>query len=647
MSYLSRLLPFLFLIALPIGLAAQQPEPEKETISIDHADVLQLVDKGKSQRLIGGVELSQDSIFMYCDSAELVEEVQVYAYDNVVLQQGDSLAAFSRFLDYNAETRLAKLRYDVVLKRGETELYTERLDYDLATRQATYHTGGRITRNGTELRSIHGYYYADTRNVYFRDSVVAVDDRFEMRADTLRYDLAAERVYFLGPTVIRSDTHQIYCEAGYYDVALDQAVFEQNAQYKSGERLAAADVIQYYGDRQVYVLEGDAYVAEGEFQRATADRIDFFRAEDRYQLRGNSRVVDSVQTVTGENIDYDARSGSYAVSGGRSTVSNPPMLLTADEMVSSDATGIGTATGDVIYRDTSAQLTVTSDRADYNQRTGYLKASGGTRGRPLMSVVLDADTMYMAADTLISLRSDSVDASGDTVRYLAAYKDVRILKSDIQAVADSLGFNTVDSILTLYQNPVLWQDTSQLTADTIDLYLKNEAPDKVVLRRNAMVITSPDLIFFNQVRGKEIQAYFNDSSSLERTEVNGNAEAIYYAQDDSGAYIGVDKTACSRMVLFFEGGGVYQIKFLAQPSGRLDPMGDINHETFRLEGFRWLRDFRPVELGDLFGPKLAIPVADPARPPRGRPDPAPARPAAGEGGDPPTKRARATPRESN
>ena len=603
-----RLSLLLLLLCYLPGLVAQE-EAAKEVVSIDHADELRLLSKGTVQRLVGAVELSQDSIFMYCDSAELVSEVQLYAYDKVVIQQGDSIAAFSEYLDYNATTHLAKLERDVTLKRGLTELFTDKLDYNLATKLATYHTGGRVTNGTTELSSTHGYYYADNKNVYFRDSVVVVDDRFEMRADTLRYDLANERVYFLGPTVIRSDTHNIYCEDGYYDVALDEAVFRTNAQYRSGDRLAAADSIRYFGSQELYILEGGAYVAEGEFQRATADRINYFRAADRYQLEGNARVVDSVQTVTGDTIDYRADSQSYAVTGGRPTVSNPPMIMTADRMFSDELSGLGRASGSLVWRDTSANLTIEAEEADYSQGTGYLKAYGGARGRPLLTTLLDQDTMFMAADTLLSYRGIEIDAAGDTVRHLAAYRDVRILKRDLQAVADSLSFNTVDSVLTLYDNPVLWQDSSQLTGDTIDLYLRNRAADRVHLKRNAMVLTTPDLIFFNQVKGKDIIAHF-DSSQLERTEVIGNAEAIYYAQDEAGAYIGVNKTACSRMVLFFLDGGVNRIKFLSAPSGRLDPMLAVDHEAMRLDGFNWDPSRKPLVLSDLFtdAPSMSVPV---------------------------------------
>lgn len=613
-----------------------QDSTVKEVVNIDKANELRMLNRGSTQLLVGEVELSQDSIFMYGDSVLLFESVQVNAYDNVIIQQGDSLAAFSNELDYNAETRLADLIGNVVLQRGETELYTNRLAYNLATKLATYHTGGRIVNKGTELNSTHGYYYANEQLVYFRDSVVVIDDRFEMRADTLKYDLNADRVYFLGPTVIRTDTHRIYCESGYYDVQLDEAVFSQNAQYKSGERLASADTIRYFGAKEVYVLEGDAYVAEGEFQRATAERINYFRREDRYRLEGDAILRDSVQTVTGDTVDYDVKSATYAVAGGRPRVSAPPMIIVADRLNSDPETGFSKATGNVFWQDTSANISIEATEARYNEGTGYLNATGGPRGRPLLTALLDQDTMWMAADTLISVQSEVFDTlltqrtvridsifqgdslivtpiietdttiTMDSIRYLSAYRDVRILKSDLQAVCDSLGFNTIDSVLTLYQDPVLWQDTSQLTGDTVQIYFKDEAPDKVRLIRNALVITTSDFVFFNQVKGKIIEAFF-DSTALSRTEVNGNAEAIYYILDEAMAYVGVNKTACSAMVLHFKNQVVRKIRFLSQPSGKMQPMGDIpDHAAFRLEGFRWEEDRKPKTLMDLFGPRATL-----------------------------------------
>lgn len=672
------------------GLLAQgrPPVPADSTVSeqinIDGADLLRVEQLGpdrQAQWLIGNVELSQDTTYMYCDSAQLINSVQLFAYDNVIIQQGDSIAAFSNRLDYNAEEQIADLKGSVILQNGTRELYTDALRYDLTTKLATYTTGGRLTDGETELSSTLGYYYADRDEIYFRDSVVAIGADFEMRADTLKYDAANEIVYFLGPTIIRTDTAEIYCEDGYYEVATQAAVFRQNAQFKSDDQVAVADSIIYSGESQRYILSGDAYFREGDKALARADRITYDKREDTYELEGNGLLVDSLRTVRGEYVRYDKIKNTYKVSGGRPEVVDGNMILRADELDYDEATGLGFAAGAVEWRDTSAQLTIFAERAAYNQESGYLKASGGRNDRPLLITILDGDSLFLAADTLYSFREipgdaepsesltveaamDTMAITGDTIpsvdtlttpldstfteiapivedslmemelptpemapdtqRLIMAYNDVRVYKSDMQAICDSLAFNTTDSILTLFRSPVLWQDTSQLLSDTIDVYLRDDALDKVHLKKRALVVTSPDLIFFNQVKGKDIYAYF-DSSALSRTDVTGNAEAVYYAQDEEGAYIGVNKTACSEMSLDFENGGVRFIRFLTMPSGRLDPMGTVRPQAQpELEGFRWELESRPQSLDDLFDPKKkrsvgasSSPASIPEKPGRG------------------------------
>lgn len=652
--------------------AKQDTTPPKEVVFIDNADLLRVVGadtKRVTQQLVGNVELSQDSIYMYCDSADLVNEVQLYAYDNVIIQQGDSIAAFSDRLDYNAEDLIAHLEGNVILQNGTRQLYTDKLTYDLATKLATYTTGGRLTDGATELRSTRGYYYADRDEIFFRDSVVVIGEQFEMRADTLRYDAKNETVYFLGPTVIRTDTAEIYCEDGFYNVKTEEALFRKNAQYRSGEQIAAADSIVYAGLTQLYTLSGQAYVREGDKALARAERIIYNKRLETYELQGNALLVDSLRTVRGEYVRYDKTNNIYKVSGGRPEVIDGAMILRAKGLDFDEATGLGFATGNVEWRDTSANLTIFAERAVYNQETGYLKASGGRNNRPLLITILEGDSLFLTADTLFSQQVTTsevsplpssvdtvttvdhitsplpggegpgkrfIDTSAttpahitsplpggeepgerpitsplpaeetpaqkptDTTRIIQAYRDVRIYKSDMQALCDSLAFNTTDSILTLFRDPMLWQDTSELTADTINVFIKNDALDKVHLMRKALVVTSPDSLFFNQVKGKDIYAYF-DSSSLSRTDVVGNAEAIYYAQDEAGAYIGVNKTACSEMSLEFKNGGVHFIRFLDMPSGRLDPMKALNPSSQpTLEGRRADAKLRPRSLADLF-----------------------------------------------
>ena len=183
---------------------------------------------------------------------------------------------------------------------------------------------------------------------------------------------------------------------------------------------------------------------------------------------------------------------------------------------------------------------------------------------------------------------------------LSSFYDVRIFKSDFQGRCDSLIYNTTDSLFRLFRDPILWSDSAtQFKADTIYIQLANDEIDRVFLIGNAIIINESDGIFYNQIKGKFITAYF-ENSSVKKVKVEGNAETIYYAKDDADAYIGVDQSICSELMVYFKEGEVESIKFLKEPQSTLIPMRKADHEALRLKGFEWLIQLKPLSRDDLF-----------------------------------------------
>lgn len=222
-------------------------------------------------------------------------------------------------------------------------------------------------------------------------------------------------------------------------------------------------------------------------------------------------------------------------------------------------------------------------------------------GRPLFLTEWDGDTLYLAADTLMSWQPDD-STQTDSSRFVAAWYDVRVYKSDLQALCDSLAYFSGDSLFRFFGQPVVWADTSQLSADTIWMQMADDAIDWMLLRPNALILNSEDEVYFNQVRGRQIEAYFRESE-LYRMHVAGNAEAVYYLLDDARAYIGVDKTTCGEMWVDFGDNEVEGIHFLGAPTMEVLPMNQADHESLKLKGFRWLYEIRPRSVEDLFKPE--------------------------------------------
>ena len=184
------------------------------------------------------------------------------------------------------------------------------------------------------------------------------------------------------------------------------------------------------------------------------------------------------------------------------------------------------------------------------------------------------------------------------MRNMLAYNRVKMFKKDFQSVSDSLVYIQKDSTFWLYNNPIIWSDTSQLTADTMRILLKDKKLDRVLMRQNAFIVNSKDALYFNQIKGKDISAQF-ENDNLRLMVVEGNAESVYYALDDQEAYIGVNKAVCSEMLIYFGDNKVDRIKFLSQPQATMFPMKKADHNALKMKGFKWDIKARPKSVEDL------------------------------------------------
>jgi len=583
---------------------------EKDLVIIDHADIaIGIIGEGRQLfKEVRQVEMRQGETYMYCDSAFLYDNNNVRAWGNVIIQQGDSMNIFSDSLFYNGFEKKADFYGEVVLESTEQKLFTDRLNYDLTTKIASYFEGATLTNDTTHLTSKIGYYYVGDNMAFFKDSVVVVDPQFELKSDTLKFDTKEKITYFLGPTLISQNEGKIYCEDGFYDIKNKKAEFEKKAQYQKGEEKAWADLMTYDGNKKETTLTGKARFIDGPKQ-AKADVIRYEEGKEITNLEGNAFYKDENQEIRSEKIRYDKKNEEYSTKG-RSKMSDPPQILVADRI---DFDGnVGIAVGNVIWRDTTQDVSISHcDSVTYLKDEDFLKAMGG---RPLMTIQMDEDSLFLASDTLISFKPNPEDS----VRTLLAYPDVRLFKSDLQAVCDSLVYSEMDSIFKFYDDPIIWSDTSQFSADTIHIQLVEKKVNRIYLFRNSFMINSPDEVYFNQIKGKNNIVFF-ENDEVRRMKVNGNAESIYFAVDDDEKYIGSNKTVASSMLLYFGNNQVDNIKFYTQPKAKFTPMEKATDEEQKLDGFNWDTSRRPMTLEDLFfEPNKSKTKIQTALPPKGK-----------------------------
>lgn len=608
-SYLSlfRIVVLLCSVSISGSLSGQTTltSPERDTINdttiviLDEpADRVRLFtrDSVQYQQLVGNVRMRHDSTFFRTDSAILDDRNQVEAYGNVVIQELDSTHIFADTLWYDGNERLAELRGNVILEKDSQRLFSPKLLYQMDTRIARYTDKSYMMDRDMQLSSLRGVFYVNDDYVVFNDSVLVVSDSFNLKADSMAFFTQERRVKFLGPTVVYNDTSRLYAEDGYYLVNEQEALFYREAQFQSGTTVGYADSIYFYANEGRYIMIGDAFLNR-DGQIATAQEIIYREQEGLLYLYHDAVVTGDDVNATGDSLVYNTETKSVR-SRGRSRVQRPDFTLISNFLDYNDESQQGIASGDVIWEDSTGMRRIMTDSLEYSGDGQTARAISILR-RPLFEWSNEeGDTLKLISDTLntyqtvVTYQDTTEQVLADTTQDFTAYYDVALIRDDFQGRSDSLAYKEADSLIVLYGNPILWMDTTQLSGDTIFVTIQEGEISEVLIKGNGFIITSPDSIFFNQIKGRTITAYFEDGA-LYRTDVEGNAESIYFPLDEAGAYIAMNKIICSRIEMTFENNNVTGVSFLEKPTGDLISMKEVTSENSILKGYRNLDRLRP------------------------------------------------------
>lgn len=191
----------------------------------------------------------QDNAILTCDSAVFYTSKNYFeAFNNVHINQADTINIYSDFLTYDGNAKLAHLTSNVRLLDRTSVLTTNVLDYAMAPKVGTYVSGGKIVNKDATITSKNGYYFANSRDAYFRYNVLVVTEQSTIKSDTLRYNTLTNWAYFYGPTNIREkDGGNLYTENGAYNTKTTYAYFGKNNLYTSGSKSLKGDSLYYDG----------------------------------------------------------------------------------------------------------------------------------------------------------------------------------------------------------------------------------------------------------------------------------------------------------------------------------------------------------------------------------------------------------------
>ncbi len=518
--------------------------------------------------------------------------------------------------------KIRKLLGNVSFKQQDTFLYCDSAYQYLDKNEVEAFSNVRVVQNDTlTITGDHGYYDGTARLARMTGHVVMHDPRMTLTTDALDYDLNHQTAAYTTGGHLTDPNNVLDSQQGFYDTNSKVFVFKTNVHLVTPDSDLKNDTLRYNTASKLASFNGPTYIKDK-------------KGGSLYAEKGTYNTLTRLS-----NFEKNAK------------IDTKDYLLSGDGLVYDELKLYGVATGHVAMVSKKDNVTLRGDKGRYWRGLGRTKLYGG---RPVARAISEKDTLYLAADTLLSIEAQPLlrGAKKGAVAQreaIYAWPKVQIYRGAMQGRCDSLTYDRQDSVLYLNRDPVLWQARNQLTADSMQLRSRRGKLDQMRLYANSFVVGQDTLRHFNQVKGRNMVASFRDNK-IARVKVLGNAESLYYALDGDTATTGLNRALAANLTLRFADSKLTAISLLEKPEARFIPPQEWKAADQRLAGFRWRATERPTRqqvLGRQFAdpprkketvPKKKFAPRKNAAPKRATPPDAkngPARPAGTPGPKPP------------
>lgn len=409
-----------------------------------------------------------------------------------------------------------------------------------------------------------------------RKNVVLKHRGQTLYTDSLNYDRLYNNAYFFRGGRLVDGKNKLSSDWGEYNTQTKQAVFYYDVQLHTPQNRVSTDTLYYDTNKSLaHVVglytpnKGNGEVGPSVIHNKngivkTTDAY-FNTKSDRARLYGRSTIVDKEKTITGDTLFYNSKTGNNQ------------------------------GLGNVVYVDSKNKNKLTAGEVVYNEKTGR----GFATKNALVVDYSQKDTLYMHSDTM---RVETFNINTDSVyRKVHCYRKVRAFRADFQAVCDSLVYNTQDSCMTMYEDPITWSDGRQLTGEVIKVYTNDSTVrESQVIGQALSIELMSDSVHYNQLSSKEIYAYFTNGN-IRKTVAVSNVRAIFYPTDSGDStLIGLNYVESDTMRMFISPERKLERIWMPKAEGTLYPMTQIPPGKDKLDVFTWFDYIRPVDKDDVF-----------------------------------------------
>lgn len=576
---------------------------------------------GMQYRLVKGhARFLHNDTYLLCDSASWnVNSRFIEAYGNVQLIQDKTMLKSEEMLYWIDENK-ALFRGPLVElfdKDGNT-LRTERLTYNTKDSVAVFEYGGSMKdKDGNVIESRTGTYDAKEGLFTFDDQVELYMDSIEIKTHQLRYFNETERAHFGRNTYVWRDQGFLRADAGWYDRPSQLIYFSDHVFMFDPSYDAWADEVYYRQQDGAVDLLRNAQVLDSTNKSVyLGDHMQYLPATDSLSQRGYLTGDPSI-IYYGENenheIDtlYTRADTFYVYSVPRNEIPAAEVKEAEkrlEDMLFDALSKKRTEEGETREKERIQKLRQVGklppewvEKQQQAERDSLARLDSLAKLPPADSLAEIPDSLSVTPDSIQGLDTtavaarDTIVAPPDTtpIRYVLGWHNVKMYRSDLQGVCDSVVFCELDSIARLYGRPVLWNEVrNQLSADEMQLLMKGGTFERGSMVTNAWIISQQDSIHFNQIRSTEMQGWFRDNKLYRFDALGGVAAVFYLVEEEEVTTINVKEAKSLTAAL--KDGSAQRLLYMEAIKSDAYPVGDLELSKQRLKGFEWRGEERPV-----------------------------------------------------
>lgn len=503
---------------------------------------------------------AQDVTVVPPDSLKAADSLQVMT-DTVPPKKTKVYLIHSNTLSFDKAVKpdAQILNGDVCFRHDSSYMYCDSAYFFEQTNSLEAFSNVRMEQGDTLF--VYGdylFYDGNTQVAYLRENVRMENGQVTLFTDSLNYERIPNIGYYFEGGLIVDSLNQLSSFYGQYSPETKLAVFNDSVQVENPDFTLYSDTLHYDTESKVATILGPSVIV--------SDSGTIHTSRGWYDTVNNtSLLLDQSQVESGEKI------------------------LIGDSIFYNRDTGMGEVYGNMSLIDTAQHVTLQGEYGYYNEQTGYAFATDSAR----FLEYSQGDTLFLHADTLQMVTVDSV------YREIKAYYGVRFYRIDMQGVCDSMQFNTRDSVLYMYTEPVLWNEQYQLYGDTIAIYMNDSTIEYAHVIQFAFAAQHVDLSYYNQLKGNDLKAYF-EGQAVHQIDVAGNAESIFYPLEKDGAKVGMNETKSGFLTIWVKDNKLDKLKIWPSPVGSMTPIPDLKPDQKMLKDFYWFDYLRPKNRDDIY-----------------------------------------------